>query len=74
MARTQQERDIEIANRRFDYDIRNKGVNRAMDEMFGRNAVRRESDRRAAIDKQRSEIDNNIGRNIEEQRRKRTHI
>ncbi len=41
-------RALREANRRFDYDRRNKGMDQAMIERQARNAVRRQQDRRTA--------------------------
>ena len=55
-------RELREANARFEYNARNKGLDAAMIEMQNRNAARRESERRAAGDKLKAYISDNVGR------------
>jgi hypothetical protein len=55
-------RELREANARFEYDVRNKGLDQAMQERQARNAARREQERRAAGESLKAFISNNVGR------------
>jgi len=57
-------RELREANARFEYNVRNKGLDAAMQEMQARNAARRESDRRAAGEKLKAYISDNVGKDV----------
>jgi hypothetical protein len=59
-------RAMREAQRRFDYDRRNHGIDQAMLNMQGRNAVRRQQDRRAAERKVENDAANKIDRVMRE--------
>lgn len=67
-------RELREANARFNYDVRNKGAGRAVDEMFERNAKRRESDRREAERKELDGFHNKIGKVLDRLDRNPKHI
>lgn len=66
-------REEREANARFEYDIRNHGVNYAVDQMFARNAARRESERRDAVRAMRDSIEEQATRNLRELYRKQAN-
>lgn len=67
-------RKLREINARFNYDVRNKGAGRAVDEMFERNAKRRESDRREAKRKELDGFHNQIGKVLDRMDRNPKYI
>ena len=61
-------------NARFEYDLRNRGPAAAADNMFARNAERRNSDMNEAKRKLADHVENNIGKELERIRKKTIYV
>lgn len=67
-------RAIRETQARYAYDVRNHGVDKAVDNVFARNAARRESERRAAQRAVRDELENRMDKEMRRLERNPKHF
>lgn len=67
-------RAIREAQARYEYDLRNKGLEAATAGVFARNAARREAERRAAGEKIQAHVSDQVGKELARQEKNRQYF